>query len=288
MSKKIISLILAAAMLLSLLAFQAFGAEADAVVNAAIEKDGTITEESEVKHIFTEKEKDELTKDEQALFRDAKGKRGTINMKGYVPAAFVYLRVSEPTVFHITIENTGSARVHAFAEKKWEECDSLFDVESHVLSFYVEKAMPVLISIPDADYVPSPTAEEKNDHKAAALPDGVCHVDADGKQVASVPGNNLVALRDAGMLTKDEQTALKNALEALPGAVSDDFSVRYFFFSQTAEPYNMQAAMKNAQEAKALKFVDGAWSEMESKLDTAAGTLTVMDMVDAPMAILAK
>lgn len=288
MSKKIISLILAAAMLLSLLAFQAFGAEADAVVNAAIEKDGTITEESEVKHIFTEKEKDELTKDEQKLFRDAKAKLGTVDMKGYTIAAFAYLQINEPTVFHITIENAGEARVHAFAEKKWEECDSLFDVESHVLSFYVEESMPVLISVPDADYVPSPTAKEENDHKTAALPDGVCHVDADGKQVASVPGNNLVALRDAETLTKDQQTALKNALEALPGAVSDDFSVRYFFFSQAAEPYNMQVAMKNAQEAKALKFVDGAWSEMESKLDTAAGTLTVMDMVDAPMAILAK
>lgn len=287
MSKKVISLILAAAMLLGLLAFQAFGTDADAVVNAAIEKDGTITEESEVKHIYLEKEKDELEKEEQELFRNAKAKRGTVDMTGYVPVAFVYLKVSEPTVFHITIKNTADARVHAFVEKEWKEWDSMFDTDSHVLSFYVEESMPVLISVPTG-YVPSPAAQEQNDRKTAALPDGVCHVDADGKQIASVPGNRLVALRDAETLTKEQQAALKNALEALPGAVSDDFSVRYFFFSQAAEPYNMQTALKNAQEAKALKFADGAWSEMDTKLDTAAGTLIVMDMVDAPVAILAK
>lgn len=300
MKKKAVSIILAAAMLLSLLAFQAFAeeAEAETVAYATIEKDNTVTEESDAIHLYTEKEVDEVRKDEQRKdelsdeeiqhFLNGKAAKNKIDTDIYVPRIMLYAKVTEPTVFHITIPDVQDARLFSFPEKKWIPTDSMFENKDLVLSFYMEESMPIMIVTLPADAAPSPIAAERNARRTAALPEGVCSVNDAGKVIATKDGNVLVSLQNAEMLSKDQQAALKEALEALPGAVTDGFSARYFFYAKTAETYNLRIALKNAEEASALKFVDGKWEQMETKLDTKAGNLTIMKMADAPVAILAK
>lgn len=94
----------------------------------------------------------------------------------------------------------------------------------------------------------------------------------------------LVTIRDAWKLTKEEQQNFKDSLKDLPDAVPQGTNARYFFFLQVTEKCDAVFNINGFNVPIFMQYVDGEWVELDYVVNE-DGTVTVKDVVNAPMAI---
>lgn len=143
------------------------------------------------------------------------------------------------------------------------------------------------------DSVSSPVAE------TVAVPEVVLSEENTGIII------ELVATEDAVELTEEKQEVYTAAQDTLVEAAPEDMSAISFFYFQAfaedekgerteiTEPIDVTlkidevTEIENITEVKIMQFVDGEWVELEVVMNP-DGTITIMGVVEGPIAIFAK
>ena len=141
------------------------------------------------------------------------------------------------------------------------------------LVFALAVALVLGMAIPAAAAVGSP-AGSKEDLKPLL-------VTADSDEYG------IVTAEEVSELPEEAQKAFAEAKENLEEAVPEGMVVRYFFYFCTNETCDAVFNVEGYQGPVFMQYVDGEWIMLESTANE-DGTVTVHDVVDAPMAILVK
>lgn len=140
----------------------------------------------------------------------------------------------------------------------------------------------------------SPVAPGVSDKTTAPLPEIVETeiVTEDGATVIIDP----IAADDTANLSEEAQATVAAAQQQLADATPAGMKPQYFFYVKidkvnadgTAQkhdgPVNMTLKIANVTNVVAKQFINGAWVELEVVIN-ADGTITVMGVVEAPIAI---
>ena len=97
----------------------------------------------------------------------------------------------------------------------------------------------------------------------------------------------IATAEEVSELPEEVQEVFAEAKENLEEAVPEEMVVRYFFYFYTNEPCDAVFRIEGYQELVFMQFIDGEWVELEFTIN-ADGTVTVLNVVDAPMAIFVK
>lgn len=109
---------------------------------------------------------------------------------------------------------------------------------------------------------------------------------ADGETVEY----EIISMEDIDKLPEEAQETVAEAKEKLTEAAPEGMAVKYFFYfstEKTVAPTIKIADMDNFESMVIMQFIDGEWVELEYVINE-DGTITIIDAVDAPMAIFVK
>ena len=129
------------------------------------------------------------------------------------------------------------------------------------------------LAIPASAAVSSPASSEED------LKPFLITADSDEYGIATA--------EEVSELPEEVQEVFAEAKENLEEAVPEEMVVRYFFYFYTNEPCDAVFRIESYQELVFMQFIDGEWVELEFTIN-ADGTVTVLNVVDAPMAIFVK
>lgn len=143
----------------------------------------------------------------------------------------------------------------------------------------------------------SPNAPETSQTTTAPLPE-IVEEEAkteDGAAVTVEP----VAADKVEEMPAEEQKTFVAAQEALKEAAPKGMKAQYFFYAKVTKteadgttaksdtPAKMTVKVENAAKVVVKQFVDGKWVELETVIND-DGTITIMGVVDGPIAIFTK
>lgn len=97
----------------------------------------------------------------------------------------------------------------------------------------------------------------------------------------------IVSTEEVEELPEEAQKVFAEAKEKLADAVPEGMAVRYFFYFVTEETCSVEFDLGDYSELVFMQYIDGEWVELEFTVNE-SGTVTVLDVVDGPMAIFVK
>lgn len=100
----------------------------------------------------------------------------------------------------------------------------------------------------------------------------------------------IISMEDIDKLSEEVQETVAEAKENLAEAAPADMAVKYFFYFSTEKavtPTVKVADMDSFESMVIMQFIDGEWVELEYVINE-DGTITIIDAVDAPLAICVK
>lgn len=113
----------------------------------------------------------------------------------------------------------------------------------------------------------------------------------------SSPNLEIMSAEEIKDLPEEKQQAYADAMDALKedkDAVPEGMAVRYAFYcsvteegSTTNEALSMTIELDDFKELVIKQFIDGKWVELEYVINE-DGTITILNVVDGPMAIFVK
>lgn len=97
----------------------------------------------------------------------------------------------------------------------------------------------------------------------------------------------LVSAEEIEEMSEEVQATFAEAKEKLEDVVPEGMAVRYFFYFVTEEACDVEFDFDGTTDVVIMQYVDGEWVELEYTVN-ADGTVTVLNMNDAPVVILFK
>lgn len=113
----------------------------------------------------------------------------------------------------------------------------------------------------------------------------------------SSPNLEVLSAEEVADLPEEKQETFAQAMDSLKedeDAVPEGMAVRYVFYcsvteegSTSTEALSMTIRLDDFKELVVKQFIDGKWVELEFIINE-DGTVTILNIVDAPMAIFVK